>query len=887
MANRTVKVELIAAVNGYVAGMKQAAAYTTYVGTEAARAAQKLAAQRQVFETTGRVALAVGVIAAAGIAMAVRRFAEFDAAMSNVNAVTQETTENLGLLADAALDAGGRTVFTATEAANAIEELGKAGISTADILGGALDGALDLAASGQLEVARAAEITATTLKQFGLAGSEAGRVADVLSAGAGKALGSVEDLAQAMKFAGPIAGVMGISLEDVTATLALFADQGIVGEQAGTAFRGMLASLQAPSAQARAKLDELGITLYDSRGAFLGMESVVGQLNSTLGDADDQTRDTALGIIFTNAQLTAAQTLVGEAGDKWGEYRAQVEDSGYAARVAADRLDNLRGDLEKLSGAFDTVLIRQGSAANDTLRGMVQGLTFLTELAGDLPPVAINVGLVTAAVALAGGAALVGAGRFVEFKAALQTSGIAARGTAITVGGITAALTVLTFVIGAFVSAQAEAKAAQDAFRDSLDKSDGALTEYSRELIATRLQARGLFEDDIDPGASIRSLEDLGVTQQELTDALFEGGGAYDAILAKLDQYGREGGPRAQLVSDRVRDSLEAVNGELKGGREDWEQLNAAQQSGIEAAEDNADALAVLEGAAADTSGAIDDLSDQILNFGKRTLDTREANRQFEAAIDDLTESIAENGATLDAGTDAGRANESALDDLAEASKKRASAILLETGSQEQATAAIVAGREALINQLATFGIVGPEAEAYADMLGLIPSNINTVLNINANPAFAQLDALRAKLAGNKAALDSLNNWRPSNFSYGPARAGGGILPGTPSRVDNMLIPAASGEYVTNAMASSIPANRAALEYMNAGGNIAGWSGGYMTAPAAVPSAGGGTVTAYTDPAFVRAVEKLAAAHRATLDTVGLSEAAAAGSARSAAVGAR
>lgn len=877
MADRTVKVELIAAVNGYVAGMRQAAAYTTYVGTEAARAAQKLAAQRQVFETTGRVALAVGVIAAAGIAMAVRRFAEFDAAMANVNAVTQETTENMGLLRDAALDAGGRTVFTAVEAANAIEELGKAGISTADILDGALDAALDLAASGQLEVARAAEITATTLKQFGLAGSEAGRVADVLSAGAGKALGSVEDLAQAMKFAGPIAGVMGISLEDVTATLALFADQGIVGEQAGTAFRGMLASLQNPSAAAKKRLDELGITLYDLQtGAFVGMESVVAQLNSSLGGVDDQTRDTALGLIFTNAQLTAAQTLVGQAGEKWGEYRDQVEDSGYAARVAADRLDNLKGDLEQLGGAFDTVLIKQGSAANDTLRGLVQALTFLTNMAGDLPPVAVNIGLVTAAVALAGGAALLGVGRFVEFKAALQTSGIAARGTALAVGGITAALTAVTFIIGAFVSQAADAAASTDAFADSLDKASGAATQYTRDLAIKRLQDEQAFE----------LAEKLGISQGQLTDALLEGGDAWASISSEIEQYAI-----ANMASDapayNTYQRLQGIRGELEGSIEQWKDTTAANEEAAAASEANAEALAVLEGQAGDTSGAIDDLSDQILNFGKATLDTREAERQFQAAIDDLTESVSENGKTLDVNTEAGRANESALDDLAEAALKRASAINTMTGDEESARQAIQDGRDALIKQLAAFNIVGPEAEAYADSLGLIPSNINTALRINANPAFAQLDALRAKLASNKAALDSLNNWRPQGFSYGPARAGGGILPGTPSRVDNMLIPAASGEYVTNAMASSIPANRAALEYMNAGGNIAGWSGGYMTAPATGGSSASGPITAYTDPALIRAMEKLATAYRATLDTVGLADATAAGSARSTALGAR
>src|SRR5690606_31556125 len=113
--------------------------------------------------------------------MAVSKFAEFDQQMSYVQAATHETAGNMDLLRQAALDAGASTVFSATEAAQAVEELSKAGISTADILAGGLTGSMDLAAAGGLGVARAAEISATALQQFGLEGSQASHVADVLA----------------------------------------------------------------------------------------------------------------------------------------------------------------------------------------------------------------------------------------------------------------------------------------------------------------------------------------------------------------------------------------------------------------------------------------------------------------------------------------------------------------------------------------------------------------------------------------------------------------------------------------------------------------------------------------------------------------------------------
>src|SRR5690554_2536897 len=215
MADRVVKVSLQAQVANYVANMEAAQKSTKKVedSLEAQKAASIAAAKAQgeAAAEIGRGMVAIGAIAAVAVGLAVKKFAEFDQAMSNVKAVTQETTGNMDLLTDAALEFGASSVFTATEAANAIEELGKAGISTADILDGALAGSLNLASAGELEIARAAEIASTTLSQFGLAGSQAGRVADTLAAGAGKALGSVDDLASALKFVGPVAADMGAS----------------------------------------------------------------------------------------------------------------------------------------------------------------------------------------------------------------------------------------------------------------------------------------------------------------------------------------------------------------------------------------------------------------------------------------------------------------------------------------------------------------------------------------------------------------------------------------------------------------------------------------------------------------------------------------------------
>jgi TP901 family phage tail tape measure protein len=151
-------------------------------------------------------------------------------------------------LRQAALAAGKDTQYSATQAAQGVTQLSKAGVSTANILGGGLKGALSLAAAGQMDVGAAAETAASAMTQFKLRGDQLPHVADLLAAGAGKAQGSVQDLSMALNQSGLIASQTGLSIEDTTGTLAAFASAGLLGSDAGTSFKTMLQALQNPSA---------------------------------------------------------------------------------------------------------------------------------------------------------------------------------------------------------------------------------------------------------------------------------------------------------------------------------------------------------------------------------------------------------------------------------------------------------------------------------------------------------------------------------------------------------------------------------------------------------------------------------------------------------------
>jgi len=350
-------------------------------------AAQKSAAglstslntQNAGFSTLTKVAAGFGVAAAVGIGSAVSAFSDFDAAMSGVAAATMATGSELDALGEAALTAGESTVFSATEAAGAITELAKAGISTSDIMGGALTGALDLAAAGELEVADAAAIAAAAMTQFNLSGSEVPHIADLLAAAAGKAQGSVTDMGAALNQTGLVASQMGLSLEETVGTLAAFASAGLIGSDAGTSFRTMLLRLANPSQEAAQLMDELGIATYDAQGNFIGMEALAGELQTALSGLTEEQRNAALATIFGSDAIRGASILYEEGAAGIRTWNQEVNDAAYAAEQAAIKTDNLKGDLERLGGAFDSLLITIGGGFDAALRGVVQALTDLID----------------------------------------------------------------------------------------------------------------------------------------------------------------------------------------------------------------------------------------------------------------------------------------------------------------------------------------------------------------------------------------------------------------------------------------------------------------------------------------------------------------------------
>jgi len=463
-------------------------------------------------------ALTVASVAASAAIVAsfrslITQTSAYQDALSGVQAATRGTTADLDNLEKAAEASGDAFATSTTDALGAVEALAKAGVSTADIMAGALPGALTLAAAGSLKVSDAAEIAAATMTQFGLAGSQVTHIADLLAAGAGKAQGEVSDLSQALKQAGLVASQTGLSVDDTVGSLAAFASAGLLGSDAGTSFRTMLLRLTPQSQEAADEMKRLGINAFDAKGEFVGITAFAGQLQDRLKNLTTEQRNSALATIFGSDSIRAANVLYTQGQKGIQSWIEKVNDSGFAAETARIKLDNLAGDQKRLDAAVNDAASSIGTGLNPVLRGLTQFLTAAFDIVSKIPTPITSF----AAGAIAVAAALVG------LNAGLGLLGISLAALTGPLGLVVIGLS--AFTAGAVTAAGAirdlSVKNAKIEFEE-LGKATGVATD---EMDAFVLRAKELsdtlknmdsFAEKFDAKDFQQAAKDFGLTNAQL-----------------------------------------------------------------------------------------------------------------------------------------------------------------------------------------------------------------------------------------------------------------------------------------------------------------------------------------------------------------------------------
>lgn len=307
-------------------------------------------------------AAALGGVAAAAIKVG----SDFESQMSRVKAISGATGEEFEQLKAQAMQLGADTSFSASQAAEGMENLAAAGFTTSEIMS-AMPGLLNLAAASGEDLASSSDIAASTLRGFGLAASDAAHVADVLAANANRTNSSVADTGEAMKYIAPLARAAGLSLEETAAAIGIMANAGIQGSQAGTSLRGALSRLSKPTDDMAAAMDELGISLYDSNGKMKSLTEQVGMLRQATEGMTDEQKNNYLVTLYGQEALSGMLALINEGEGSLGELtEAYRSCDGEAQKAAETMQDNLSGALEQLSGSAETLgLAFYNSVANN------------------------------------------------------------------------------------------------------------------------------------------------------------------------------------------------------------------------------------------------------------------------------------------------------------------------------------------------------------------------------------------------------------------------------------------------------------------------------------------------------------------------------------------
>ena len=321
----------------------------------------------------GGAAMAAGTAAAIGFGKAsIDAGMEFDSSMSQVAATMGTTVDQITDLRDYAQEMGATTAFSATEAADALNYMALAGYDAEESMN-MLPTVLDLAAAGDIELARASDMVTDAQSALGLSAEETKDMVDQMAKASSKSNTSVEQLGDAYLKIGATARNVKGGTEELATVLGVLADNGIKGEEGGTHLRNMILSLQNPTEKGAAALEQLGVAVYDTDGNMRSLIDIVADMQSGLGEMDQASRDALLNGIFNKTDLSSVNALLGTSSERFAELSTAIQDSaGAAEQMANTKLDNLAGDVTLFKSALEGAKIAVSDALTPALRDFVQ-----------------------------------------------------------------------------------------------------------------------------------------------------------------------------------------------------------------------------------------------------------------------------------------------------------------------------------------------------------------------------------------------------------------------------------------------------------------------------------------------------------------------------------
>ena len=349
-------------IDGFTRPSREVIQSMRQMGNEAIKAGKQIQNAGKTIANAGATLTKAVTLPIAGVATAaVKTAADFEAAMSEVGAISGASGEDMAKLTAKAKEMGATTAFSASESAEAMKYMAMAGWKTADMTEG-IAGIMNLAAASGEDLAATSDIVTDGLTAFGMAAKESGRFADVMAATSSNANTNVALMGETFKYCASTAGAMGYSVEDISVAIGIMGNAGIKGSMAGTTLKNTIANLAKPTDAQAAVMKKLGISLTDSSGNMKSFAEVMDNLRSSFSGLSETEKAAAATTLAGKESMAGLLTIVNASTEDFDKLTAAINgSSGSAEEMAAKMLDNLNGQLTLLKSAVEGIAITIGN----------------------------------------------------------------------------------------------------------------------------------------------------------------------------------------------------------------------------------------------------------------------------------------------------------------------------------------------------------------------------------------------------------------------------------------------------------------------------------------------------------------------------------------------
>ena len=498
--------------------------------------------------------------------IAVKTGADFDAAMSKVAAVSGAAGEELDALREKAREMGAKTKFSASEAAEAMNYMAMAGWKTEDMLNG-IEGIMNLAAASGEELALTSDIVTDALTAFGLTAADSGHFADVLAAASSNANTNVAMMGETFKYAAPVAGALGFSVEDTAEAIGLMANAGIKSTQAGTSLRSIMTVLSGDVKFCGEALGEVQIQTTNADGSMRELTDILADCRVAFSQLSESEQASAAKTLVGKNAMSGFLALMNAAPADIDKLQGAISScDGTSLAMAETMQDNLTGQLTILKSQLEELAISFSDILMPTIRSIVSHIQGLVDKLNQLDPQTKETIVKIALIAAALGPLLIVIGKTISGVGSIMTLvSKAPAAIAAVKGGVAAVTGALGVSLGTILAVVAAIAALVAAFVHLWNTND----EFKNSIIGIWNQIKETFSGLAD--GIVSRVNELGFDFENFTEMLKA---AWDALCSVL-------APMFEGMFTNIANILSAASGVILGVLDifvglftgDWEQM--------------------------------------------------------------------------------------------------------------------------------------------------------------------------------------------------------------------------------------------------------------------------------------------------------------------------